>query len=78
MKQEDIKITIYPNAEAVEWLDNLYDGWFKDKDEWVHEFYHYQHSLNSTIATELDNFLMRYTHWVIEETKRRKQNESRR
>lgn len=67
---ENIKITTYPSIEAVEWLDNLDDGWFKDKDEWVHDFYHYQHSLNSIIATELDNFLMRYTHWVIEETKK--------
>ncbi len=63
------KIKIYPNMESVEWVDKLEDGWFKDKDEWIHEFYHYQCSLNPTIATEFDNFLMRYTHWVIEETK---------
>ena len=50
-------IKTYPNAEAVEWVDKIDDGWFKDKDEFVHEFYHYQTSLNSTIASEFDNFL---------------------
>ena len=49
-------IKTYPNAEAVEWVDKIDDGWFKDKDEFVHEFYHYQTSLNSTIASEFDNF----------------------
>ena len=69
-QEEKEAINIYPNVEAVEWVDRIDDGWFKDKDEFVHEFYHYQTSLNSTMATEFDNFLMRYTHWVIEETKK--------
>ena len=59
MKQEEkeaINIKVYPNVEAVEWVDRIDDGWFKDKDEFIHEFYHYQTSLNSTIATEFDNF----------------------
>lgn len=67
-KNEEVKI--YPSGEAVEWIDRIDDGWFKDKDEFVNDYYHHQTSLNSTIATEFDNFLMRYTHWVIEETKK--------
>lgn len=33
------KIKTYPNIESVEWVDKLNDGWFKDKDEFIHDFY---------------------------------------
>lgn len=62
------EIKIYPNEEAVSWVDKIDDGWFEEKDKFIHDFYHFQTSQNANIATNFDNFLMRYTHWVIEET----------
>lgn len=59
----------YPSEEAIEWVDKLDDGWFKDKDEFIQDFYKHQTSLNSELATQFDNFLMRYTHWIIEHNK---------
>lgn len=69
------KIKIYPDIEGVRWVDKIDDGWFKDKDEFVHNFYHFQTSQNANVATNFDNFLMRYTHWVIEETKNEQKKE---
>lgn len=60
---------MYPSEEAIDWVDKLDDGWFKDKDEFIHDFYKHQTSLGSNLATQFDNFLMRYTHWIIEHNK---------
>lgn len=69
-EQKDFKLCIYPNEEAVEWSDRLDDEWFKDKDEYINEVYKYYRTLGSDFTTIFDNFITRYTHWVIEETKK--------
>lgn len=69
-KNEDIKVYSYPSEEAIEWSDRLEDGWFKDKDVYIHEVYKYYWTLGSEFIMNFDNFIMRYTHWVIEETKK--------
>lgn len=67
---DKLKIT-YPCSDAIRLVDELDDGLFKEKDEFVDRFWKFQTSQDANISTNFNNFLMGYTHWVVEDIKQK-------